>query len=134
MNWLALLMALITLESGGNPNAVGDKHLQYPAYGWYQVRQPYLQDVTKTYKAEMISKFGHVLTLAEMKDKAKSGWVVSKYLKKYGEAYERKTGKKATPEILARIHNGGPDGYAEPQTRQYARNFIVEYKKHAKGK
>jgi hypothetical protein len=41
------------------------------------------------------------------------------YLNHYGKVYEKKTGKKATCEVLSRIHNGGPNGYKNPKTIKY---------------
>ncbi len=41
------------------------------------------------------------------------------YWKHYGEAYRRATGKRPTYEVLARIHNGGPRGYAKKATDPY---------------
>ena len=59
------------------------------------------------------------LTLADMKDTNKAEWVVKQYLGWYGLAYHRETGKAVTNEVLARIHNGGPDGWKEPVTKRY---------------
>lgn len=39
--------ALIQVESGGNDNAIGDKHLTDWAYGCLQIRQPMVTDVNK---------------------------------------------------------------------------------------
>ncbi|HQG06785.1 MAG TPA: hypothetical protein PLX18_11665 [Anaerohalosphaeraceae bacterium] len=49
----------------------------------------------------------------------------------YGKRYKRITGKPATLEILARIHNGGPDGWKKISTAAYAAKVksIYEEKK-----
>lgn len=42
-----LIDALIQVESGGNDNAIGDKHLTHWAYGCLQIRQPMVTDVNR---------------------------------------------------------------------------------------
>lgn len=53
---MTLLEALMQVESGGNDNAIGDKHLSDWAYGCLQIRQPMVTDVNKylgtNYKAQ----------------------------------------------------------------------------------
>ncbi len=44
-----LITALIQVESRGNDNVVGDKHLKDKAYGSLQIRKPCVQDVNKRY-------------------------------------------------------------------------------------
>lgn len=46
---LSLIEAIIQVESKGNLNAVGDKTLQYPAYGCMQIRQPVCFDINKRF-------------------------------------------------------------------------------------
>lgn len=41
------------------------------------------------------------------------------YWQFYGGRYYAMTGEKPTEETLARIHNGGPDGWMKPQTLVY---------------
>lgn len=43
----ALLNAIAQVESGNNPQAIGDQDLKYPAYGAYQMRYPAYQDVVR---------------------------------------------------------------------------------------
>lgn len=112
MNWLQFINILIIIESSGDINAIGDHHMKDKAYGILQIRQPYLDDVNRiantkytiedVYKSETISK-----------------WATLTYLRHYGNHYEKVTGKKATPEIYARIHNGGPNGWKKSSTKEY---------------
>lgn len=114
MNWIAFLAALAIVESGGNPDAVGDLHLKNKAYGQYQIRQPYLTDVNR------IS--GKSLTLEDVRGKDSeetAAWAVKVYLIHYGKRYTRITGKKPIAEVYARMHNGGPNGWKKTSTNAY---------------
>ncbi len=46
---------------------------------------------------------------------------MSAYWAHYGRLYYLKTGKPASAEVLARIHNGGPDGWRKKATNAYWR-------------
>ena len=50
------------------------------------------------------------------------------YWRHYARSYERRTGRKATAETLARMHNGGPDGWRETVTVRYWRRVSRIYK------
>lgn len=107
-DWTAFLDAVALVESGGKTDiAITDVNGKR-SVGCLQIQQPYLTD----------SKMGY--TLDDMKDKAKAYEVAKAYLTRYGSAYTRKTGKPATFEILARIHNGGPSGWKKAATLPYA--------------
>lgn len=94
-----LLAVIKQVESGGNPNAIGD---QGKALGAYQIWKSYWQDskVSGCYQ--------------DCKDPKYSESVVRAYLARY--APKRGT---VTLEMLARIHNGGPRGYLKPATLKY---------------
>lgn len=104
----AFLEALAEVESNGNDAAVNTAE---DAHGRYQIRQAYLTDANRI--------LGTSYTLADMHDPVLAERVVRAYLLNYGNAYERNTGYKANPYILARIHNGGPRGYAKESTYEY---------------
>jgi len=109
MSWVIFLSALIMVESGGNPDAVGDRHLTNMAYGVCQIRQPYLDDVNRIAKSSF--------TLEDVrKSESVSRWCVVTYVKHYGKRYTRITGKPLTMEVAARIHNGGPNGWKKAST------------------
>ena len=103
-----LLDAIQTVESNGKESAVGDNG---KAVGAFQIHKIYVDDVN-SFSSE---KF----TYEDRKNKEKSQKIVKLYLEHYGKSYEKKTGKKATNEILARIHNGGPKGYNKETTKNY---------------
>jgi hypothetical protein len=103
MDWILFLHVLMLVESGGDINAVGDKHLQDKAYGLYQIRQIYLDDVNRI--------AGTSYTMDEVRhSKVLSRWCVIVYVRHYGKRYTRRTGLPVTMEVAARLHNGGPNG------------------------
>ena len=104
----SFLDAIVAVESHGNAKAIGDNG---KAYGVYQIHKSYVEDVNR------IS--GKNFTLADAFDKEKAKEMVKIYLTNYGKNYEKKTGKTATNEVLARIHNGGPSGYKKDATKKY---------------
>ena len=103
-----LLDAIQAVESNGKENAIGDNG---KAVGAFQIHKIYVDDVN-SFSSE---KF----TYEDRKNKEKSQKIVKLYLEHYGKSYEKKTGKKATNEVLARIHNGGPKGYNKEATKNY---------------
>jgi len=104
----ALIPALIAVESNGNSHAIGDNG---KAKGALQLHRIYIIDVNTRYR----TNFTH----DDAFDVEKAKKIVKLYLLHYGKRYERLTKKTATYEILARIHNGGPNGYKKPQTVKY---------------
>ncbi len=54
-------------------------------------------------------------------DRTASERVMLAYWRHYGERYRRLTGNEPTAEVLARIHNGGPDGWKKSSTDGYWR-------------
>lgn len=103
-----LIPALIQVESGGNEKAVGDKGR---AKGILQLHKIYINDVNRIAKKNFVHD--------DAFDVEKSKQIVKIYLLHYGKKYEKKTGKKVSDEILARIHNGGPRGYEKASTEKY---------------
>lgn len=111
-----LARAIATVESNGNNNAVGDNG---KAVGKFQIWKVYVDDVNRICALKnMPYKFGY----EDRKDPAKSVLMVKIYTEYYGAVYELRTGKKATAEVLARIHNGGGwQGALKPCTTEYWR-------------
>lgn len=103
-----LIPALIQVESGGNEKAVGDKGR---AKGALQLHKIYIDDANRIAKKNFIYD--------DAFDIEKSKQIVKIYLIHYGKNYEKKTGKKVSEEVLARIHNGGPAGYLKDSTKKY---------------
>lgn len=103
-----LIPVLIIVESGGNDNAIGDEG---KAVGCLQIHECVIQDVNRVYKT--------TFTKEDRLNREKSIQICTLYLTYYGEKYEKKTGKKATEEVLARIWNGGPNGWKKESTIKY---------------
>ena len=105
--------ALALVESGGNPSAVGDGGR---SVGLYQIGRIYVDDVNRI--------AGSNFTYADRYDPGKSRRMVEIYIAYYGRRYTRLTGCPATFEVLAAIHNGGPDGWKKPATRKHWRKMF----------
>ena len=106
----ALIPALIMVESGGRPDAIGDGG---KAVGILQIHMSYLHDVNRIIASKKIFHD------RDRKNVKKSMEMARAYLVYYGKHYERKNNKVADYEILARIHNGGPYGWKKEATLKY---------------
>ena len=113
MTWSLLLAALIAVESGGNPAAVGDNGR---AVGCLQIWPCVVQDVNRI--------AGTSYTLEDRKSPAKSRQMCLIYLQHWAKKYENKTGLRATEEILCALWNGGPNGYKLLQTNKGVQNYV----------
>ena len=114
-----LMNAICQVESKGKANAKGDysrKTKEYRAIGAFQLWKCYVNDVNNILKNKGSKKR---YTYNDRYDYRKSYEMVVIYLNHYGKVYEKKTGKKATYEVLSRIHNGGPNGYKKEATIKY---------------
>ena len=100
--------AIKEVESGGDCKAIGDSG---KAVGAYQIHEIYVKD------ANRIS--GKSYTLEDRYDEKKSLEIVKIVTTYYGNYYKKKTGKEVTPEIIARIHNGGALGWNKSSTISY---------------
>ena len=105
---LILLPALIQVESGGNPDAIGDNG---KAYGVLQIWDICVQDVNRVYK----TKYTHEMMFSARHSKN----LAIHYLMHWGKKYKEKTGKEPTKEVLARIWNAGPIGYKKKSSLIY---------------
>jgi len=115
-----LVRALIVIESGGNDNAVGDKHLAEKAYGCLQIRKPCLEDVNTRFRTlhKPVDCLGN---------RKLSVWVLKSYMSMY--ATPKRIGRNPTLEDMARIWNGGPGGWRNPRTEGYWRKVLRELEK-----
>ncbi|OHA19666.1 MAG: hypothetical protein A2836_02180 [Candidatus Taylorbacteria bacterium RIFCSPHIGHO2_01_FULL_45_63] len=105
-----LIPALIQVESSGRDFVIGDRSLGEKAYGPLQIRKPVVDDVNRAY--------GTNYRPEEMLGNRKlSIEVCEKYLRLY--ATPKRLGMEATPEHLARIWNGGPNGWKRNVTLPY---------------
>ena len=129
-----LLDAIEQVESGGDADAVGDwvgqscpdgvvgclvAHGEYRAIGAYQIHKIYIDDLNRIYKARHTDKYSSPLKWEyyHREDKVCSRIMVRDYLCYYST--EKRIGHKPTFEDMARIHNGGPNGYKKERTKKY---------------
>lgn len=105
-----LINALIQVESGGDDWAIGDRNLQYSAYGPLQIRWPYVSDVNKNFGTGYRAK-------QCLGDRELSIDIFKKYMSIYATREWLK--REPTDEDIARIHNGGPFGYLNKKTIAY---------------
>lgn len=98
----ALLAALILVESGGDPSAIGDNGR---AVGILQITEACVMDVNWIYRT-------NYRWPKDCLDPAVSEMICMRYLIHYA-------GWTATDEKLARIWNGGPNGHKKASTLQY---------------
>jgi hypothetical protein len=90
----------------------------------YQLRDIYIDDVNRILRCE---KFKY----EDKFDVGKSREMMLVYWGWYGAIYEAKTGNSVTYSVLARIHNGGPNGWKKYATKRYAKKVmsLIEEKK-----
>ncbi len=118
MNWTLFFTILAAVESGNNPNKVGDKHLRHPAYGIYQIRQPMLDDVAEW--------TGNRLVAEKLRDNTGlSRWAIHTYITHWSHRHRQ----PLTYETAARIHNGGPRGWERDSSLPFWREFEAELSK-----
>jgi len=101
-----VLAAIRTVESNNNPDAVGDNG---KAIGCYQIWRPYWQDAVEHSGLHGGYRDCFQCDYADL--------VVRGYMKRY--ATEKRLGRPVTQEDIARIHNGGPNGYKKKSTEKY---------------
>ena len=101
-----VLQAIRIVESNNNPSAVGDGG---NAIGVYQIWESYWKDATEF--SNLGGKYRDCF-VPEYADR-----VVRCYMKRY--ATPRRLGREATMQDIARIHNGGPNGYKKQATIKY---------------
>lgn len=92
-----IIPALSMKESNNKPNAVGDAG---KAQGILQIHKEVVDDVNRIYKPKVPFKYPE-----DALDPAKAKEIAVLYLSYWGKHYERKSGKAATPEVLAKIWN-----------------------------
>lgn len=92
----------------------------------YQIREIYIDDLNRIYGK---NTFDHSIVT----DRAKSELAMLLYWRHYATLWKRKNGgREITYEVLARIHNGGPDGMSKKSTVGYWKRVRknIKYKKH----
>lgn len=106
MHLLTLILAIITVESGGNDLAIGDNG---KAYGCLQIHVSYVQDASEY--------ANHPWEHEDAFDRKVAIQIFTAYIDRYATA--KRLGKPVTAEDIARIHNGGPNGYRKVATEKY---------------
>lgn len=114
-----LLLAQVHVESNDDDNAVGDTHLQHKAYGCLQIRKPCVDDYNRWHKTNY--KAEDCLGNRELSVK-----IYRSYIDNY--ATEARLGRKPTSEDMARIWNGGPNGWKKDNTKPYWEKVKVQLK------
>ena len=112
----SLLDAVKEVESGGDSCAIGDKNLQNQAYGLYQIRKPYYDDAVQ-FNPSLSQEGSFPGDVWGAGSEAYSEKVIGSYMGRY--ATENRLGRQPTDEDIARIHNGGPNGYMKDSTLPY---------------
>ena len=104
---IKLILAIIAVESGGDPNAIGDGG---DAFGILQIHSAYVQDAAEYAKADW--------THEDAFDPETSKEIFAAYMKRYARDSRRPEGM-SREEFIARIHNGGPNGFKKAATLRY---------------
>ena len=101
-----LILLIIQIESNGDVFAVGDDG---KAHGALQLHAIYVEDVNRI--------AGTTYTHDDAFDISKSIDMFLIYTDHY--ATKERIGRKPSYEDIARIHNGGPNGWKKNSTKQY---------------
>lgn len=104
--WINLILAIIAVESNGDDSITGDNG---NAYGCLQIWPAYVQDANEY--------AGTSYTHDDAFDREASIQIFTAYMRRY--ATEDRLGRVVTAEDIARIHNGGPNGYKKTATDGY---------------
>ncbi len=104
---IQLVLALIAVESSGIDNEIGDDG---KAFGCLQLHAAYVEDASE-YRA------GANWTHEDAFDRITSIKIFAAYMERY--ATPERLGRKVTAEDIARIHNGGPNGWKKESTEKY---------------
>lgn len=105
-----LLEAIAQVETGGDHTKINEKE---KAYGLYQMTQGVIDDVNNfvlrkrvyTIEDALVPENAHAIAVA--------------YMRYWGRKYKKRTHRNPTPEVFARIWNGGPRGYEKESTLPY---------------
>ena len=102
---LSLILALITVESGGNDHAWGDNG---KAWGCLQIRAEVVEDVKR-----ISPRDDHYDAFV----RADAIWICQTYLNHY--VTRRRLGRNPELQDYARVWNGGPQGWKKDSTLPY---------------
>jgi soluble lytic murein transglycosylase-like protein len=108
------IMALISVESGGDNSAIGDNGA---AYGCLQLHSAYVQDAAE--------HAGEDWTHDDAFDRETAIKIALAYFDRY--ATKQRLGRTPTFEDWARIHNGGPNGFKKTATDKYWKKVKTQF-------
>ncbi len=112
-----LLDAIKQVESGGNAKAIGDNG---NAVGSFQIWKIYVDDVNRILREQRYS-------YSDRYDPKLSRSMAKAYIGHY--ATEKRLKRPPTFEDMAKIHNGGPNGYRKECTKPYWKKIEKELTK-----
>jgi hypothetical protein len=118
MTLTTLILILIQVESAGDDLAIGDNGL---AYGCLQMHAGYVQDAAEYAGNDWLHE--------DAFDRETSIDIFIAYISRY--ATEDRIGRPVTAEDIARIHNGGPNGWKKKSTEAYwreVRSILIKEK------
>jgi hypothetical protein len=115
MALISLILALIMVESSGNNDAIGDNG---KAYGCLQLHAAYVQDAAEYAGKNWVHE--------DAFDRNTSIQIFKAYMARY--ATEERLGRNPTASDIARIHNGGPNGYKKSATDKYLLKVKAAFK------
>ena len=119
IDWIIFFTVLAQIETGDNSNAINYSEL---AYGQYQIRPIFLQEYYR-----LTNERVQMIQIWESDEKAKE--VIKFVLIYQGNYFSQKHNFEITPELYAKIFNGGPNGPLKESTVDYGRRFVNLYNK-----
>jgi hypothetical protein len=108
-----ILAAMIMIESGGNPNAIG----KYGEVGIVQIQPIVIRDVNRFYRTSYVFP-------RDARSKQKSIEILQLYIKLQERRWIERYGRKATLHEKLAFWNGGPNGPKKENARRYAREVL----------
>ena len=123
-----LLDAMRQVESGGDVCAIGDNG---KSLGSYQIMEGYYNDALQ-FNPSLADGQRTYDDVWGIGSEPYSEEVISSYMGRY--ATEQKLGRQPTDEDIARIHNGGPNGYNRDSTLPYWTKVMNEMQRQQMNK
>ena len=124
----SLLDAIKQVESGGNPCAIGDNG---QSLGAYQIMEAYYNDSVAN--SPSLGSGGRTYSdVWGIGSEAYSEQVMASYMGRY--ATPARLGRQPAYEDIARIHNGGPNGYQRDSTLRYWERVMAELARQRSGR
>ena len=126
----ALLDAIKQVESEGDPCVVGAIGENGQSLGAYQIVQAYYNDALQ-YNPSLGDGGRTYSNVWGIGSEAYSEEVIASYMGRY--ATPGRLGRQPTDEDIARIHNGGPNGYQQNSTILYWNLVMTELARQRSG-